>query len=157
MAIFSIKVGQWLGSLLQVFVLGLFSHGKTDLPPRCHAVLELPTALRRRVDVQVAPLQLALPLHARTTAACISLPSITIRCELHLSRCMILDFRFANHTTNSPPSVVQSRHLLCWPSCSTRGNARSHSHSMPRGVRACSDPSPDGFRSSLCADRAKDR
>jgi hypothetical protein len=32
MAIFSIKVGQWLGSLLQVFVLGLFSHGKTDLP-----------------------------------------------------------------------------------------------------------------------------
>src|SRR5208283_2496441 len=54
-------------------------------------------------------------------------------------------------------SSVQSRHLPYCPACSTRGNARGHPHSMPRGVQEYSDPSLGGFHSSRRADRAKDR
>ena len=54
-------------------------------------------------------------------------------------------------------SSVRSRPVPHPHACSTRGNARGHPHSTPRGVREYSDPSLGGFRSSRRADRAKDR
>src|SRR5580704_14010750 len=60
-------------------------------------------------------------------------------------------------TKSAPISSVQSSRLPHWPACSTRGNARSHPHSMPRGVQEYSGPSLGGLHSSRRADHAKDR
>ncbi len=55
------------------------------------------------------------------------------------------------------PSLEGGEDVNGYSSCSTRGSARNLPRSMPRAVRARSDPSPGGFHASPRAGHAKGR